>query len=106
LNKTHKRGLDQITLDGDLKPEPGQDVRQKLDAQRAAMVGPGTARKAQGEVIVLDVLAAKGINRGEMAAETDAQIEISAAPATACRMDFGKGVARIRSLNCRLTASS
>ena len=42
------------------------------------MVGPGAASKAQCDVIVLDVLAAKGVHSGEMIAETDVQIEIVA----------------------------
>ena len=45
LVETHERGLDQIALDGDLEPEPGQDIGQKLDAQRSAVVGPAPPAK-------------------------------------------------------------
>ena len=42
------------------------------------MVGPGASGKAQGDVVVLDVLTAEGVNRGEMVTKTDVQIKIVA----------------------------
>ncbi len=73
-----ERGLEQVALDGGLEAEPVEHLGQELDAQGAAVVGAGAAGKVEGQVVVLDLLAAERVHGGEMVAEAHAQVQVVA----------------------------
>ena len=76
LVQTGHRGLEQIAGDFEAEAEANQDFAQESQAEGAADEGADAAGKLQMNVILVGIVAVKGIQVGEMIAEFGTDIDV------------------------------
>ena len=69
-------GLEQIALDLHPAAQLAQHLAQELQPQGLAEQGAGTAGELEAEVVVVRLVTAEGVERGEMIAEFGREVEV------------------------------
>src|SRR5512139_3787224 len=71
-----ENGLYEVTFDVGLEAKPPQDAPKELDPQGLAEVRARAARKLQGDVVLIALIGAEGVDRGEVVAELGIEIDV------------------------------